>query len=156
MIFRAAVQRHRQNSGDGRFAYAAVAAEYVSVRNPLLLNGILQSASDVVLPNHIGELLRTVFSGKDLIAHRDNLIINGGRMFSFASGDLAGYRNRTRANIAGLKRNSCVVFFVLTSAKSDDLLLPAGKAKLESRPAEGLTRPAALRLAFTMSISRSF
>ncbi len=80
MIFRAAVQRHRQNSGDRSFAYAAVAAEDVPVRNPLLLNGIFQRASDVVLPNHIGELLWTVFSGKDLIAHRDYLIINGGRI----------------------------------------------------------------------------
>ena len=70
MILRTAVQRHRQNSGDRGFANAAVAAEDVPVGNPLLLNGIFQRASDVVLPNHIGELLWTVFSGKDLVAHR--------------------------------------------------------------------------------------
>ena len=80
MIFRAAVQRHCQDSRNGRFADTPVAAENVPVGDALLLDGILQRASDMVLPNHIGELLRTVFSGKDLIAHCVSSIINGRRI----------------------------------------------------------------------------
>ena len=69
MVLGAAVQRHGQNAGDGGFADAAVSAENVAVRDALLLDGVLQRAGDVVLPDHVGELLGPVFAGKDLIAH---------------------------------------------------------------------------------------
>ena len=44
-------------------------AEDVTVGSSALLNGILKCAGDVVLPDYVGELLGTVFAGKNLVAH---------------------------------------------------------------------------------------
>jgi hypothetical protein len=52
-----------------------VAAEYVAVGNALLLDGILQGAGDVLLSNHFGEALRTVFARQDLVSHRGEKLI---------------------------------------------------------------------------------
>ena len=69
MVLRLAIQRHGQNARDGGFADAAVSAEDVAVRDTLLLDGVLQGAGDVVLPDDFGELLWPVFAGKNLVAH---------------------------------------------------------------------------------------
>src|SRR6185369_3161442 len=69
MVFRTAVQSHRQNSSDGGFSDTAVSAEDVSMGDALLLDSVLERSSDVVLPNDVGELLGPVFAGKDLVAH---------------------------------------------------------------------------------------
>jgi hypothetical protein len=39
-----------------------VAAEDVAMRNPLLLNGILQCAGYMFLPNHLRKALRAIFA----------------------------------------------------------------------------------------------
>src|ERR1017187_7826853 len=51
MVLRLAVQRHRQNTRDGRLADAAMAARDVAVGNASLRNGVLQRAGDVSLPD---------------------------------------------------------------------------------------------------------
>ena len=55
------------------------------------VDGILQRAGDVLLPDHVGELLRTVFARQNLITHgEENLIIRSS----------AGERNGARESIA--------------------------------------------------------
>ena len=44
------------------------------MRQPILLDRILERARDVRLPDQIVERLRTIFSGKNLIAHVPNLV----------------------------------------------------------------------------------
>ena len=66
----AAVQRHGQNACNRGFADAAVAAEDIAVRDPVLGQRIHQGARDVVLASHVGEALRTVFPCQNLITHR--------------------------------------------------------------------------------------
>ena len=65
----AAVECHREDAGDSGFADAAVAAEDVAVSRAALLDGVLQGAGYMLLANHFGEFLRTVFAGQDLVAH---------------------------------------------------------------------------------------
>ena len=52
-IRRAAVQCHRQNASHGSLADPSMSAEDIAVRSASLLDRILQSASDVLLPNHL-------------------------------------------------------------------------------------------------------
>ena len=79
MVLRLAIQRHGQDASDGRLANAAVSAEDVAVGDAPLLDGILQRAGDVLLPDHLGELLWTVFARQNLITHgEENLIIQSG------------------------------------------------------------------------------
>ena len=65
----AAVKRGRKNARDRRLSNATMPAEDVAVRNAVLLQRVLQRACDVVLPGHIGEALRTILAGKDLVSH---------------------------------------------------------------------------------------
>src|ERR1700724_769368 len=75
-LFRgAAVQRHGQDARHGRLANAAMSAEDVSVRRPALLDGVLQSSSNVLLADDVGELLRPVFTCQDGVAHGDETMI---------------------------------------------------------------------------------
>jgi hypothetical protein len=69
MIGGAAVQCHGENAGDGGFADPAMSAEYVAVRDALLLDGIFQGAGDMILSNHLREALRTVFARQNLVCH---------------------------------------------------------------------------------------
>ena len=69
MIGRTAIQRHRQNARHRGFPNAAMPAKNVAVSHAVLLNGIFQRASDMLLPDHVGEALRTVFAGQDRVAH---------------------------------------------------------------------------------------
>src|SRR5216684_5911195 len=68
---RAAVERHGQNAGNRGLADTPVTAEDIAVRDALLLNGVFQGAGHVLLPDHLGKPLRTVFSRQYLIAHRN-------------------------------------------------------------------------------------
>ena len=65
----AAIQRHGQDARDGGLADAAMAAENVAVGGASLLDGVLQGAGNVLLPDDLGEFLRTVFAGQNLVAH---------------------------------------------------------------------------------------
>ncbi len=67
--FVAAVQGHGDDAGDGGFADAAVPREDVAVRDAVLGEGVHQGAGDVVLAGYVGEALRTVFSGQNLVTH---------------------------------------------------------------------------------------
>src|SRR5437588_5490150 len=70
-----AIQSHRQNTRHRCFPNPAVPAKNVAVRRPSLLNGILERAGNVLLPDYLGEFLRTVLTRQDLIAHGGQLII---------------------------------------------------------------------------------
>src|ERR1700722_3822543 len=69
LIRRTAIQRRRQNASYGSFSNTAVAAEYVAMRGPSLFQSILQRAGDMLLPDYVGELLRTVFARENGVAH---------------------------------------------------------------------------------------
>src|SRR2546427_8882524 len=70
-----AIQGHSQNAGHRCLANPAVPAKDVAVRRPPLLNGILERAGNMLLPDYLGEFLRTVLTRQDLIAHGGQLII---------------------------------------------------------------------------------
>ena len=57
-----AIQRHGKNASNGCFANAAMAAEDITMRNPLLIDGILQGAGHVFLPNHLRKTLWPVLA----------------------------------------------------------------------------------------------
>src|SRR5215469_17202767 len=63
------VERHRQNTRDGGFPNATMAAEDVAVCDPLLCNCILQRARDMLLPDYVRKLLRSILAGENLISH---------------------------------------------------------------------------------------
>src|SRR5262249_37293623 len=69
LFARAAVQGHGQDSGHPGLAYPSMPAENVAVCDPALLDGIFEGPGNVLLPDHFRELLRTVFSGENLVAH---------------------------------------------------------------------------------------
>ena len=69
MVLGAAIQSGREDAGNGGFADTAMAAEDVAVGGASLLDGVLEGAGDVLLPDDLGELLGTVFSGQDGITH---------------------------------------------------------------------------------------
>ena len=69
MVLGAAVQRHGQNARDGGFADAPVPAEDVAMSDTLLLDGVLQGAGDVLLTDHVGKLLGSVFARQNLVTH---------------------------------------------------------------------------------------
>ena len=48
-----AIQGHGQNASNRRFADAAMSAEDIAVRDALLLDGVLQRAGDMVLPDNV-------------------------------------------------------------------------------------------------------
>ena len=83
--FRAAgaVQAFGKDAGDGGLAGAARAAEQIGVRDALLLDGVGERLGDVFLADHVGETLRAVFSGYDLIGHH-RITIYDLRFTSFA------------------------------------------------------------------------
>ncbi len=58
----AAIQRHSENARDGRLADATMAAEDITMRNALLLDGIFQGTGHVFLPNHLRKTLRPVLA----------------------------------------------------------------------------------------------
>ncbi len=62
LVRRPAVQRHGQDARHGGLADPAMPAEDVPVRRPSLLDGILQGAGNMFLPDDLGELLRTVLA----------------------------------------------------------------------------------------------
>jgi hypothetical protein len=75
MIFGAAIQSSRQNSGNRCLADATVATEDIAVGGSSLLNGVLECPGNVLLSNDLGELQRTVFAGQDGVTHAGELII---------------------------------------------------------------------------------
>ena len=48
---------------------AAMSAEDIAVRDAPLRDGVLQGTSDVLLPDHLGELLWPIFARQNLITH---------------------------------------------------------------------------------------
>ncbi len=82
MVLRLAIQRHRQNARDGRFANAAMSAEDVSVGNASLLDGVLQRARDVVLPDDVGEFLWPVFARENLVTHGRKSRLYGAKLWN--------------------------------------------------------------------------
>ena len=77
MVLRPAVQRHCQDARDGGFADAAMSTEYVAVGDALLLDGVFQGTSDVLLPDDVGEFLRSIFAGQDLVTHERKIRLYG-------------------------------------------------------------------------------
>ena len=64
-----AIEAFGKNAGDGGFASAARAAKEVGVSNALALDGLGEGLSDVFLPHNLGEALRAILPGYDLIGH---------------------------------------------------------------------------------------
>ena len=62
-----AIQRLGKNAGDGGFAGAARAAKKIRVCDALLRDGVAERLGDVLLADDIGEALRAIFAGNDLI-----------------------------------------------------------------------------------------
>src|SRR5271166_1192649 len=85
MVLRPAIQRHGQDARDGGFADAPMAAEDIAVRNPLLLDGVLQGTSDVLLPDDVGEFLWPVFARENLITHGRRLRLYGVTLWKCAA-----------------------------------------------------------------------
>jgi hypothetical protein len=69
VVRRAAIQGHGQDTRDGRFSNASVAAEDIAVRRTALGKRVLQGAGNMLLADDVGELLGTVFAGKNLVTH---------------------------------------------------------------------------------------
>jgi len=69
-----AIERLRQDARRRCFADAAGSDEQIGVRETILLDRILQRSRDMRLPDEIVKSLGTIFSGKDLVTHRLNLI----------------------------------------------------------------------------------
>ena len=69
MVLGAAIQCRCQDAGDSRLADAAMPAENVAMGAASLLDGVLKRTGDVLLPDDLGEPLRTVFAGQDGITH---------------------------------------------------------------------------------------
>ena len=68
-----AVERLGQDARGRGLPDPARPDEEVGVRQPVLLDGILERARDVRLPDEVVESLRPVFAGEDLIAHPKTL-----------------------------------------------------------------------------------
>src|SRR5207249_3635789 len=66
------VQAFGKNAGDSRLPGAARPAKQISVRDAVLLDGVAERLSDMLLPHHVAEALRPVFSGYYLIRHKSN------------------------------------------------------------------------------------
>ena len=64
-----AIEAFGKNSGDGCFAGAAGAAKKVCVRDAVALDGVGERLGNVLLADHVAELLRAVLSGYNLIGH---------------------------------------------------------------------------------------
>ena len=74
-----AVQALRKNARDGGLARAARTAKQIRVRDAMSRDGIGERLRDVLLPHHVAETLRPVFSGNDLIGHARKMGDGGGR-----------------------------------------------------------------------------
>src|SRR5712691_1479278 len=57
-----------------------MAAKNVAMGGPPLFQGVLQGARDVLLSDHLGEFLRTIFTRQDGVAHEwEKMIIRDAR-----------------------------------------------------------------------------
>ena len=72
-----AIQRLRQNARGRSFSDPARTDKKISVREPVLLDRILQRARDMRLPDEIVERLRPIFARENLITHAPNLMRRG-------------------------------------------------------------------------------
>src|ERR1700686_556492 len=108
-VGRAAIQSRRQNARHGGLSNAAMPAEDVAVRGPSLFQGILQGARDVLLSDHLGELLRTIFTRQDGVAHEpEEMIIQPMRqlfMLGTAQADSRSLREDRRPRLS-IERSS--------------------------------------------------
>jgi len=68
-----AIQRLREDAGGGGFTDPARTHKKVGLSEALGVHRILQGARDVILPDHLGEGLRTVFSGEHTVTHAQTL-----------------------------------------------------------------------------------
>ena len=68
-----AVERLGQNSRGRGFTDAARSDEQIGVREPVLLDRVLERARDVRLPDQIVKGLGAIFSGEDLVTHAISL-----------------------------------------------------------------------------------
>jgi hypothetical protein len=73
--------------------------EDVAMCNPLLLDGILQGAGDVFLPDYVGELLGSIFAGENLITHERKIRLYGLMLWNGRSAECG----QMRADLAHIK-----------------------------------------------------
>ena len=65
-----AIQGLGKNPGGGGFPHSASAGKQIRVRHPVEFNRVAQSAHNMLLPDQLGEFLRTPFSGGNLKLHK--------------------------------------------------------------------------------------
>ena len=65
-----AVQRLGQNTGGRGLSHPARADKEIRLRETTPRDGVLKSAGDMLLANNLLKTLRSVFSGKNAVAHR--------------------------------------------------------------------------------------
>jgi hypothetical protein len=70
-----AVQRHREDTGNGGFADAAVAAEDIAVGDAALFERVQKRTGDMLLPDDVTEKLGAVFAGENLIGHFRSVLL---------------------------------------------------------------------------------
>ena len=63
------IQRLGKDTGRGSLARAAWPHEQISMSQTVLCDGIAERAHHMILTEHIGEGLRAVFTGENLVAH---------------------------------------------------------------------------------------
>ena len=94
-----AVERLRQNPGRRSLPDPARSHEKVGVREPFLLDRVLQRSRHVCLSNEVVERLGTIFSRENLIAHVLNLIrFNRARKQKSENQGTAVYKPPTQQN----------------------------------------------------------
>ena len=88
-----AVERLGEDAGDGGFADAAMPGKDIAVGDAVLGQSVQQRPRDVVLAGNVGETLRTVFSGQNLVTHgecrsycRPNFRDGSGAIVTFRGG----------------------------------------------------------------------
>jgi hypothetical protein len=69
MILGAAVQSRSKDSRHRGLSNPAMPAEDIAMGRSPLLDGILERPGNVLLSNHLGEPLWTVFAGQDGVTH---------------------------------------------------------------------------------------
>ena len=72
-----AVERLREDARGRGLAGAARADEDVSLRQPVLLDRVLERARDVLLADDLVERLRAIFAGENRVAHAETLPAHG-------------------------------------------------------------------------------
>src|SRR5262249_25166825 len=94
VVLRAAIERHGPNPGHRRFPDAPMPAENIPLAYPALFNSVSERTRNVFLPDHFGELLRTVLACQNLVAHEKKTKLYVMRRTANAADQFSRLRNK--------------------------------------------------------------